>query len=202
MVLDNVKALKAAAKAIPVMLRHADVKYYFSGVGTQWTFNLPKAPWWGGLFEWLIDSTKRCLRKVIGQARLSYDELLTALIEVEAVMNSRPLSYVTANDLDKPLTPSHLLTGHRILSLPDYRGCECEEPGIVVIEHDRLTKRARYLNTMIDHFWDCWRQEYFLELREAHRYHHSNANQTPFTVGNVVVVHPRIGQGAFGNSVE
>ena len=65
-------------------------------------FNLPKAPWWGGIFEWLIQSTKICLRKIIGQASFSYDELLTAVIEVESVLNSRPLSYVSGNDLDEP----------------------------------------------------------------------------------------------------
>ena len=64
-----------------------------------------------------MKSVKRCLRKTIGKASLSYDELATMLIEVEAVVNSRPLTYVTTDDLDEPLTPSHLLTGRRILSL-------------------------------------------------------------------------------------
>ena len=39
-------------------------------------------------FERLVRSTKRCLRKIIGQAKLSYDELVTALTEVEMVLNS------------------------------------------------------------------------------------------------------------------
>ena len=52
---------------------------------------------------------KRCLRKVLGNARLTYDELLTVLTEVEATLNSRPLTY----DYDNPyegevLTPAHL----------------------------------------------------------------------------------------------
>ena len=53
------------------------------------------------------------------QARFSFDELLTAVTEVEAIFNSRPLSYVTSDDIDEPLTPSHLLIGQRVLSLPD-----------------------------------------------------------------------------------
>lgn len=57
---------------------------------------------------------------MVGQAKFSYDELLTAVIEVEAILNSRPLSYVSADDLDEPLTPSHLLVGRRLLSLPDH----------------------------------------------------------------------------------
>ena len=56
---------------------------------------------------------------MIGQARFSFNELLTAVTEVEAIVNSRPLSYVTSDDIEEPLTPSHLLVGRRVLSLPD-----------------------------------------------------------------------------------
>ena len=111
MISDNGKTFKAAAKVIEAIVSHEDVQQYLSGLGVQWVFNLPKAPWWGGFFERLIQSTKRCLRKIIGQASFSYDELLTTVIEVEGVLNSRPLSYVSVDDLDEPLTPSHSLAG-------------------------------------------------------------------------------------------
>lgn len=117
---DNAKTFKATARVLYSIVRHDDVQQYITGLGIKWVFNLPKAPWWGGVFERLIRSTKRCLRKIIGQARLTYDELQTATVEVEAVLNSRPLSYVSMDNLEEPLTPSHLLTGRRILSLPDH----------------------------------------------------------------------------------
>ena len=43
----------------------------------------------------------------------------TAVIEIEAIINSCPLTYVSSDDTEEPLTPSHLLVGHKILSLPD-----------------------------------------------------------------------------------
>jgi hypothetical protein len=116
---DNGKTFKAAAKTIQAVVGHQDVQRYFSGLGVKWMFNIPKAPWWGGIFERMVRSTKRCLKKIVGQAKLSYDELLTALTEVEMVLNSRPLTYVSANDLEEPLTPSHLMIGRRVMSLPD-----------------------------------------------------------------------------------
>ena len=73
----------------------------------------------GGLFERLIKSMKRCLRKMIGQARLPCDEMYTAVVEVESILISRPLSYTMSNNIEEPLTPSHLLVGRRLLSLPD-----------------------------------------------------------------------------------
>ena len=73
-------------------------------------------------FERLIQNTKRCLRKTLRNAKLNYDELHTVLVEVEGTLNSRLLTYVSSNDPEEPLTPSHLMYGRRILSLPEVTG--------------------------------------------------------------------------------
>ena len=87
---------------------------------TDWNFNLEKAPWWSGLFERMIRSTKRCLHKVVGRAKFSYDEMHTPIVEIETIINSQPMGYLDSDDLEQPLTPSHLLVGRRLLSLPDH----------------------------------------------------------------------------------
>ena len=117
---DNGKTFHAADKYIKAVFRDATVKEHLAGLGCEWLFNIERAPWWGGAFERMVKSTKRCLRKMIGRAHFSFDELLTALVEIEAVINPRPLSYITADDIEEPLTPSHLLVGRRILNLPDH----------------------------------------------------------------------------------
>ena len=89
----------------------------------------------------MIKSAKRCLRKAIGREALTYDELLTLVVEVEAVLNSRPLSYISTDDMEEPLTPSHLITGHRILSLPEP---DAEEPGYNPSPED-LTRKMEHL---------------------------------------------------------
>ncbi len=112
--------------------------------------------------------TKRCLKKVVGRACLTYDELQTIIIEIEAVLNSRPLSYVSTDDLAEPLTPSHLILGYRVLSLPDPslgddRDPEYSESG------QELSRRMRHLMKTSEKFWRRWRREYLVELREFHR---------------------------------
>ena len=97
----------------------------------------------------MVKSTKRCLKKILKNARLSFDELTTILIEVEAVLNSQPLAYVEAEGIKEALTPSHLLLGSRIHTLPD--------PVISttpVSNVDTLTRRFRYLTKLSSHFWN------------------------------------------------
>ena len=102
---------------------------------------------------------------MVGQASLTQDELTTAVIEIESIINSRPLS---AGDTVEPLTPSHLLIGRRVLTLPDHLGYLCD-PGDEDFDIDatQLTRRMRYLSGTLNHFW---RSEYLAELRESHRY--------------------------------
>ena len=52
-----------------------------------------------------------------GRARFTYDEMHTAIVEIEAIVNSQPLAYLHPDDLEQPLTP---LVGRRLLSLPDH----------------------------------------------------------------------------------
>ena len=92
---------------------------------------------------------------------VSYDELLTLVIEVEAVLNSQPLTYISSEDVEEPLTPSHLLVGYRILTLPD-----SSVPDDPEYSPEGLTRRMRYLSWTFQNFWDRWKKEYLLELRE------------------------------------
>ena len=81
---------------------------FLRGCGIKWKFNLPRAPWTGWIFEHLIGSTKRCLKKVIGKSSL-YEELATVLIEVENVLNNRPLTYTDVTE--EVITPNRLICG-------------------------------------------------------------------------------------------
>ena len=187
---DNGKTFKAASRVIKDIINNEDVKQYLSNVRVEWSFNLAKAPWWGGIFERLIRSMKRCLRKVIGQAKLSYDELLTAVTEIESIINSRPLSYVAPDDLEEPLTPSHLLMGRRVLSLPDnlsYQG-DTQDPDFELNPAD-LTRRVKHLNNSLTRFWRRWRHEYLVELREAHHFNSRTPAGAPIAANDLVIVH-------------
>ncbi len=123
------------------------------------------------------------MRKVIGQGRYSQDELLTAVTEVEMVINSQPLSYMSAYDLEEPLTPSHLIVGRRLMSVAEVPDTE---PEGYDSSPEALTRRAKYLSTTIDRFWEQWHKEYLLELRVSHMQRKKGPHGPHMAVGDVV----------------
>ncbi|XP_028413913.1 uncharacterized protein LOC114536759 [Dendronephthya gigantea] len=89
---DNAKTFKAAEKALRKICNEPKVRSELGAKRITWRFNLERAPWWGGFFERMVRSVKRCLRKVLGNAKLNLDELSTVLVEVEGTLNARPLT--------------------------------------------------------------------------------------------------------------
>lgn len=105
-------------------------------------------------------------------------------------LNSRPLTYVSSDDLDEALTPSHLMCGFRVLSLPDVSITHDYDNYTPRVSKGDLTRRMRHLNKVLTDFWSRWRTEYLLELREAHRFYpHQKGIDSRICVGDVVLVH-------------
>lgn len=88
------KTFKAASKELKLLYKHPEVQGFPTEKRITWRFHLEKAPWWRGFYERMVKGVKRCLRKTLGNARLSYDELVTVVIEVEGTLNVRSLTYV------------------------------------------------------------------------------------------------------------
>ena len=181
---DNAKNFKSANQQLSALFELPSVQRYLAEKRVRWQFNLDRASWYGGIFERLIKSVKTCLKKVIGRARLTYDELLTVIVECETIINSRPLTFVYSDDVEEPLTPGHLLHGRRILSLPEVADVTVQE-----LNRESMTRRAKYLNTLLVHFLRRWKKEYLVGLREYHRMKSLNAGQEVIQEGDVVSIH-------------
>lgn len=153
--------LKSASKIVHGVFNEPEVKKHFSELHVNWTFNLEKAPWWGHVR--MYDQVCETLFEgVAGRTSLTYDELSMFITEIEAVLNSRPLTYVSMDDLEEPLTPSHLLRGYRVLLLPDPP--LCGDPDYGESAND-LSRRMRHLLMTSEKFWKRWKKEYLLELK-------------------------------------
>ena len=84
----------------------------YGHLSPRWKFIIPRSPWWGGWWERLVRSVKSAVRKTLGVKHIPRSELETILHEVEACINSRPLTWIGDEpDAPAPLSPSHFLIG-------------------------------------------------------------------------------------------
>ena len=162
---DNAKTFKSAAKEIRMLLRSPRFNEYFRNKEVKWKFIVELAPFQGGFWERLVRSTKRCLVKIVGRVLLGIDELSTVIVEIESIINSRPLTYVfdDSEGISFPLTPSQLING---------RNLDCSPSGSyfeVVNTYEGLSKRARYNRKLLKEFTKRWKNEYLLVLLEAYK---------------------------------
>ena len=93
-----------------------ELKDYLSMLSTSWRYILEASSWWRGFWERIVEVVKRCLRKILSKSKLTYEELLTVICEIESVVNSRPLCYVYDDSIEEAIAPSHLLLGRRVLT--------------------------------------------------------------------------------------
>ena len=85
-----------------------------------WKFILEQVPHLGGLLEAAVKSFKSHLKKVLGEVKLNFEEFSTVLTQVEACLNSRPITPLPeASDIIEVLTPSHFLIGRPLAALPE-----------------------------------------------------------------------------------
>lgn len=135
---------------------------YTADQGIEWVFIPPRAPHFGGLWEAGVKSIKIHLKRVIGTTPLTFESFSTVLTQVEAVLNSRPLSPLSSDPQDpNPLTPSHFLIGRAIASTLD-------QP-LQQISENRLNNYQK-LQRLIQSFWTRWRKEYISELQVRNKW--------------------------------
>ena len=180
---DNAKTFKSASKEVRMIGESKEVNRYFANRRIAWEFITEKAPWHGGFWERMVRSVKRCLKKAIGRASLSFGELRTLLVEIETTLNNRPLTFVYDDEqgISYALTPSHLIYGRQISSTPNDKHYE------IVSTNQSLTKRAKYHQRVLNQFIKQWRTEYLLSLRESSKSTRPNSDVS-IAVGDMVIL--------------
>jgi len=112
MLSDNASTYVSAAEELEKLFSSPKFEEALSSRGVKWKFILKRAPWYGGFWERLIDLTKTTIKKVLGRSFIMLAALQTLVVEIEAVLNDRPLTYLSSDVTDPELlTPSHLLYG-------------------------------------------------------------------------------------------
>jgi hypothetical protein len=128
-------------------------------------------------------SIKGALRKSIGKRSVTRVELETLLVEIEGMLNSRPLTFVGDDpDAAAPLTPSHFLLGRLVSE-------KCKYPLDTETLHghispEDLVLRMHVRNERSQYFWEYWSKMYLRSLPP----YSGTANKNSLKVGTVVLV--------------
>ena len=99
---DNTKIAKWLAN----ISKYQKLNDFFSSETILWKFNVAEVPWRDGQFERLIGIIKAILYRTIGKVQLTWTELEEILLDIEIVLNNRPLTNIE-EETDYPiLTPN------------------------------------------------------------------------------------------------
>ena len=125
----------------------------------------------------MVQSMKKTLKAILKDRRVHEDVLHTALVEVEAILNSRPLT----NDQDgpydlEPFNPNHLIRHHN-RSVPVMR--ETHESDV------STRKKWRQSQWLAEHFWKRFRREYLSTLTVSNKWNTETRN---LKVDDVVII--------------
>ncbi len=162
-----------------------------------WRFGPPGGPNFTGLAEAGVKSLITHLVRVVGEQRLTYEELNTVLIQVESLLNSRPICAQSddPNDL-LPLTPGHFLSIEPLNSVPNRD-----------FSHHKLNTLSRWqlLQRLHCDFWKRWHLEYLNSLQQRSKWtinndavklnalvviRDENRPATQWTMARIIVLHP------------
>ena len=99
-VTDNAKTFKGANKLLQNLFKDEEVKKFLVMKRIEWRNILSKANWYGGVYERLIKSVKRGLKKTLRNAKVTSAELYILVVEIKRTLNNRPLTYLSADEFD------------------------------------------------------------------------------------------------------
>lgn len=172
---DNATNFVGAQRELAIYLKNIEGSSVDEGI--TWHFNPPSAPHFGGLWESAVKSAKHHLTRVLKNAKLTLIELQTLLCQIEACLNSRPLTPLSndPNDL-QALTPAHFLIGGPMLRHP--------EPDLSQEEPNGL-RRWRFVQFLMQDFWKRWHNKYLPQLQTRGKW---TSGAAPLKINDIVIV--------------
>lgn len=159
--------------------------------GIEWRFIPPGAPEMGGAWERMIRTVKTALKVVLKERAPHPETLSTFITEVEALVNSRPITYVSCDpNYPEALTPNHFLLG-----------TSSNGPALGIYDNDDLClrKQWRIAQRLTDMFWSRWLKEFLPTLLPRFKW---NKEQRSLRDGDfVLLIEPNLDRGSWRHGV-
>lgn len=151
---------------------------YFIENKICWNFIPAQSPHHGGLWEAAVKQAKSIVVKTLKRFHPTFEELATIFSQVEAILNSRPLTPLSSDPNDfEPLTPGHFLIGDSLISIPQF--------DLSQLPTSRLNQ-YEILQQATQHFWSRWSREYLALLQQRSKWTQGATNG--LKVGSMVLI--------------
>ncbi|XP_059223158.1 uncharacterized protein LOC131996964 [Stomoxys calcitrans] len=142
----------------------------------KWHFIPPGSPHFGGFWEAAVKSMKYHLKRVIGENKMTFEEMSTLLAQIEAILNSRPMCDISNGDESMDvLTPDHFLIDRPMIDAPEF----VNDAAIGCLDRWKLVQKMR------KHFWNNWTNDYLTNLQQSYKWKTASQN---LQEGQVVIV--------------
>ncbi|KAK5975415.1 Retrotransposon domain containing protein [Trichostrongylus colubriformis] len=188
---DNSTTFHAAENAITSVLFSSNswtaISNYCVKHKITWKFITPLSPWKGGFYERLVALFKTAYKKSVGRVVLPLNQLQTVVVEIEATLNSRPItSFRERNAFAYVLRPIDFISPTVDIQLPPLPS---QSDPIFEVSH-HLAPWYKETLSILDQFWELWQSDYLSALQERQQTRIRQPKYSTATpqVGDIVIV--------------
>lgn len=178
---DNATNFVGADKALKNFIYRCDdpiFKKYLLDNQIVWKFIPPRTPHFNGLVEAAVRQTKFHLKRVLNDIKLTYEDFYSLLVQVESILNSRPLYPLTEDPESlEVLTPGHFLVGGPLMAIPESLYPDARHTKVNLYRH---------LSYLVQQFWRKWQRDYLHTLQQRTKWQFDVQN--PPLVGQLVLL--------------
>lgn len=175
---DNGTTFVGSCNQLRRFLQTSNIAYDVAQEGIEFNFVPAYSPHFNGVAEAAVRSTKHHLKRLLKLTHFTYEEMATCLTQIEAILNSRPLTPCSPDPLDFcALTPSHFLIGRSLTSVP--------HPQMTDRGNISRLERFQRVEYIKQHFWRRFNTEYISLLQQKTKWSTTSDN---IKVGSLVLV--------------
>ncbi|TKR62671.1 hypothetical protein L596_026597 [Steinernema carpocapsae] len=196
---DNAATFKAGEKVLLDLAakrsENGEVLSFMANNGICWHYITPHSPWKGAFYERLIQMVKHAFYKAVGRRILSREELETLLVEIEGVLNSRPLTY-QGTDMEEEMVirPIDFIQRGILLDLELGMTKEDDEEYLPPFERNSIRTKIQAIASIkstwdiAESFWTTWSTKYLLNLKDTFALKQGRTTNRAPRIGELVFI--------------
>ena len=133
--------------------------------GVEWSLIPAHTPHYGGVWERVVGLFKKHLATSIEGDALQIDTFNTVIVEIEGILNRRPLTILSTDSRDlEPLTPAHILHP---------AGFKTTDPAVLPTDNEmreELSSTWKRAQNRVNAFWKAWKRDYLSLLHDRKKW--------------------------------